>query len=283
MKQLRFDARGHLAAVDPLFPFRGPLGRPHPARRGDRHRAVASSRSRSSSTMVQSLLQHPAGSQLGRLRQRRRVFLRAGGDVYRARGLPALPQSVAADPLAALDDADLSAANGSTAPITTACSSSATPPTTRTSASPTTCHVRRVHADDRHRPAQFGGHAVLVRRHPVDAVGGGAADTVRPAQHSRLSGVGGSDLCGRRHHAHPPDRLAAHSAQFPAAAVRGGFPLQSGAHARERRADRRAARRSGGARAAPPPFQLRGRQLVRADAARRSSSPFSPRAIRRPR
>ena len=58
-----------------------------------------------------------------------------------------------------------------------------------------------------------------------------------------------------RHHAHAPDRLAADRAEFPAAALRGRFPLQPGAHAREFRADRLAARRSRRARA--PPRSLR--------------------------
>ena len=57
---------------------------------------------------------------------------------HRARGLSALPQPVAADPLAALDDARPISATGSTAPTTTACSCSAMPPTTPTSASPRT-------------------------------------------------------------------------------------------------------------------------------------------------
>ena len=47
--------------------------------------------------------------QLERLRQRDPLLLRAGGCLHRACGLSALPESVAADPLAALDDANLSA------------------------------------------------------------------------------------------------------------------------------------------------------------------------------
>ena len=54
---------------------------------------------------------------------------------------------------------------------------------------------------------------------------------------------------------HPPDRLAADPAQFPAAALRGRFPLQPRAHAREFRADRLAARRSRRARAPPRPLR----------------------------
>ena len=65
-------------------------------------------------------------------------LLRAGGHLHRARGLPALSQSMAADPLAAVDDRSTISATGSTRPTITACSCWATPPTTPTSASPTT-------------------------------------------------------------------------------------------------------------------------------------------------
>src|SRR5580704_19094296 len=60
--------------------------------------------------MVQSLLQYLAGPQFQRLRQRHPVLLRDRCDLHRARGVPELPEYVAADPLAALDDPDLSAA-----------------------------------------------------------------------------------------------------------------------------------------------------------------------------
>ena len=50
------------------------------------------------------------------------------------RGLPALSQSMAADPLAALDDQRNISANGCIRPTITGCSCRATPPTTPTSA-----------------------------------------------------------------------------------------------------------------------------------------------------
>ena len=46
----------------------------------------------------------------------------------------------------------------------------------------------------------------------------GAAHAVR-LDHPRLSGLGGADLCGCRHAAHPSDRPAAGRAEFPAAAL----------------------------------------------------------------
>ena len=57
--------------------------------------------------------------------------------------------------------------------------------------------VHRAHADDRHRPAQLGRDARLVRRHPVGAVGGGAAARCSAAdvEYPGLSGLGGADLC----------------------------------------------------------------------------------------
>ena len=58
--------------------------------------------------------------------------------LHRVRGLPALPQPDAADPLAALAHRPLSRATGSAAAPTTACSSPTAAPTTRTSASPRT-------------------------------------------------------------------------------------------------------------------------------------------------
>ena len=46
--------------------------------------------------------------ELGQLRLRDHLFQRPGHDLHRAGGLPALSQSMAADPLAALDDHALS-------------------------------------------------------------------------------------------------------------------------------------------------------------------------------
>ena len=97
----------------------------------------------------------------------------------------------------------------------------------------------------RHRPAQLAGHARLVRRHPVGAVGERAAhlfgiDWAIPG----LSGLGGADLFHRRHGAHALDRPPAGAAQLPAAALRSRLPLQPRARARELRADRAARRAS---------------------------------------
>ena len=69
-------------------------------------------------------------------------------------------------------------------------------------------------------------------------------------RHPRLSGVGRADLRHLRHRADAVDRLAAGPARFQAAALRGRFPLQPGAGARELRTDRAAAGRARRARAA---------------------------------
>ena len=54
----------------------------------------------------------------------------------------------------------------------------------------------------------------------------GAARAVRLGlRYSRISGLGGADLRRRRQRADASDRLAAHSAQFSAAAFRGRLPL----------------------------------------------------------
>ena len=153
--------------ASPLFPVGGPLARPHAAGGGDRHRAVDRRHHRAAQPVERALLQCAAGSQLERLRLRARLFLRARRDLHRARGLSALSEPVAADPLAALDDAQPISTTGSPAPITTACSFWATPPTTPTSASPRTSssssrrHQRRWHSADRARPAELDGHARL--------------------------------------------------------------------------------------------------------------------------
>ena len=204
---------GHdLAPGRSLFSLRGPLGGPAPARRGGRHPALARRHPGHSEPMVQSLLQHAAGSQFQRLRQRGVVFLRAGRDLYGAAGLPELSESVAANPLAALDDPDLSAAMAQhRQPLSHAASRRR-----RRQSGP--AHRRRHqnvhrfgrrlrHPADRPWAPQRRGDALLVRRHLVDFVGGCAADAVRRG-HPRLSGAGRADLCDHRHHAHSPDRLA---------------------------------------------------------------------------
>ena len=53
---------------------------------------------------------------------------------------------------------------------------------------------------------------VLFHRHPVDVVGARAAACLRrKLRHSRLSGVGGADLCGDRHDAHASESAASSS------------------------------------------------------------------------
>ena len=103
-----------------------------------------------------------------------------------------------------------------------------------------------VDSDDRTGPAERGRHAGLVRRHPVGSVGGRAAACCSASTYDipgyllwaaliyAVVGTAFTHLIGR-----PLDR-----AELPAAALRGRFPLQSGARARELRADRAAERRT---------------------------------------
>ena len=107
-------------------------------------------------------------------------FCVLAGGLHRARGLSALSQSMAADPLAALADPGLSRRIGWTTPTITACSCSATPPTIPTSASPRTssCSSKSM-LQIGDRPAQLGRHAVVVHRDPVGIVGGRAVAPVR--------------------------------------------------------------------------------------------------------
>ena len=101
--------------------------------------------------------------------QRTADLLRARRHLHRARGLSALSQPVAADPLAALADHALSRRLARRAATTTACSCPAMRPTIRTSASPRTSSSsstgieRRRNPPDRARPAQRGRHARLLR------------------------------------------------------------------------------------------------------------------------
>ena len=209
----------------------------------DRDRAVAGRAPGHPQSMVQSFLQHPAGSQLERFRQRRSCFSACW------------PRSIPCSPSIRLYLNQwlqirwrrwmtqtylrqwLDAANHYRMQLL---GDAADNPDQRI-ADDLQMFVR-VHADDRYRLAQCGRDALLVRRHSVDAVGTGAAAPVRrdfdipgylvwAALIYAVIGTVLTHLIGWR----------AHSAQFPAAALRGGLPLQSGAHARERRADRRAA------------------------------------------
>ena len=178
-------------------------------------RACAGRDRRPAKPVEQPLLQRASGEELGRLRQRDRLLLRAGDLLHRACGLPALSQSMAADPLAALDDHATISANGCTVPTTTACSCRAMPPTTRTSASPTTSSCSSSDAGYRPRPAELGGDAGVLCHHPVGTVRGSAAASVRQRiRDPRLSGLGRADLCHLRNGADAVDRLAAGQPRF---------------------------------------------------------------------
>ena len=158
----------------------------------------------------QPLLQRAAGIQLGRLRQGDRRLLRAGDVLHRACRLPALSQSMAADPLAALADQALSrrmAARRQSLPHAIA-------GRRRRQSGPAHRRrrqtVRRADAGYRTEPSEFGGDAVFLRHHPVGPVGSSAPAPVRQGvRDPGLSGLGRADLCDLRHGADAMDRLAA--------------------------------------------------------------------------
>ena len=196
---------------------------------------------------------------------RDRLFLRAGRHLHRARRLPALSQSMAADPLAALDDHALSRRMAASAPTIIACSCRATPPTTPTSASPTTSSC----SSSARWTSGVGLLNSVVTLASFVVILWGLSNAAplhlfgRDIRDPRLSGLGRADLCGVRHHPDALDRLAAGRHRFPAAALRGGFPLQPGAGAGKLRADRAVARRERRARAPAGPLRPRGRKLAR--------------------
>ena len=166
-------------------------------------RAVARRHHGADQQLEHALLQRAAGPQLGCVRQRAAALLRPGGAFIVLAVYQLYLQPVAADPLAALDDAQLSRPLADRRqPLPHAASRRRrrqSGPAHRRGHPP----VRRARAlSHRHRPAQRRRHVRLLRRHPVDAVGGGAAATVRhDVCDPRLSGLGGADLCGRRHRA----------------------------------------------------------------------------------
>src|SRR5436190_19029934 len=101
----------HDWAIGPaLFSLGGPLARPAFAGGGYRRRTVDCGVHGHSEHLVQPLLQHPAKLRLGRFRQRDHLLLRPRSHLHRSRRLSDLSHTLAADPLAPLDDADLSAA-----------------------------------------------------------------------------------------------------------------------------------------------------------------------------
>jgi len=128
------------------------------------------------------------------------VLLRDRGDLHRARGVPELSESVAADPLAALDDADLSAAMAEhREPLSHAAAR-------RRRRQPRSAHRRRLaviraeHAVDRHRLAQCLRHARIVRRHFVEMCPTPRRCTCSACRSSfrAIWSLGGIDLCGDR-------------------------------------------------------------------------------------
>src|SRR5260370_36611511 len=90
-----------------ILSFRGQMAWPVPAGGGDRDRAFAGFDQRAAERVEQPFLQCATGEELGRLRQGNRRLLPFGDVLHRAVGLPALSQSMAAEPLADLDDPPL--------------------------------------------------------------------------------------------------------------------------------------------------------------------------------
>ena len=217
---------------------------------------------------------------MGQLRLGADVLLCPGDSLHRARRLSALSQSMAADPLAALDDAAISRplARGRQ-PL-----SHAAARRRRRQPRPAHCRrhqpVRRPHAFSQHWIAQRDRHAVFLRGDPVDALGSRPAPSVRrDLRHSGLSGVGGAALRAGRNHPHSPRGLAARLAQFSATAVRGRLPLQPGPGAGEFRTNCAAQRRNRRTRAVARSLQSRGRQLP-ADHAAHQAADLSDRGLR---
>ncbi len=191
------------------------------------------------------------------------LFCGLGGGVHRARGLSALPEPVAADPLAALDDASSISTTGSTGGN----------------------HYRmQLLGDEADNPDQRIAEDINLFIDRALSLGIGLLSavvtlvsfvvilwTLSAAAPLQLFGVTYAipgylvwvalDLRGRRNRADASDRLAADRAQLPPAALRGRFPLQPGAGARERRADRAARRRGGRARAPARPLRPDRQQL----------------------
>ena len=104
---------------------------------------------------------------------------------------------------------------------------------------------RRRNSSDRIEPAERGCHAGFVCRHSVEFVGRRPAPRVRSQiRYPGLSAVGGTDLCRRGNDFYASHRPGLDRAQLPAAALRGGFPVQSCPCAGELRANRIAERRT---------------------------------------
>ena len=219
--------------------------------------------------LEQHFLQCAAGQELGRLRLSARLFLRPGHRFYSARRLSALSQSMAADPLAALADARPISTTGWPTPITTACNCSATPPTIPTSALPRTSSNLSMPADGigilpigsslLNSVVTLGSFAVILwnlsAAAPLHLFGTHMDDIpgylLWAALIYAVIGTILTHLIGR----------ALDRAELPAAALRSRFPLQSGARARELRADRLARRRARRTRPAAGALRQCRRQL----------------------
>ena len=156
-----FDARHHLAAGDSLFSLRGPLAGTPAAGRRDRRRARPRRHQRAPQRMEQPLLQRPAGSQLGQLRQGAPVFLRSRGALHSRRRLPALSQSMAADSLAALDDGAVPRRMAQGQQSLSHAAARRRRRQSRPAHRRRSQAVRRQHALDRHRDAVLDRHAGL--------------------------------------------------------------------------------------------------------------------------
>src|SRR5450755_3768016 len=169
-EQLPFDARQRMADRRPLFPLRRQMGRPGTSGRRDRHRAGERLPHGAVQPLEQRVLQRAAGEESGRLHLPDRLFLRSRHLLGRAQGLSDLPQSMAADPLAALDDRPLSrrmAARRQPLPDAAGRRRGRQPGPAYRRRHPA---FRRPDPGTRHRIAEFGGDAGVVRRDPLGPV-----------------------------------------------------------------------------------------------------------------
>ena len=155
-----------------------------------------------------------------------------------ARRLPALSQPVASDPLAPLDDHDLSRQMASRCqPL-----SDAAPGRCRRQPGPAH-HRRRQMFVEQTLNIGVGLLSAMVTLVSFVVILWGLSAAAplhvfgREFDDTRLSGVGRADLCHLRNGADAVDRLAVGQPRFPAAALRGRFSLQPGAGARKLRTD----------------------------------------------